>query len=57
MQADEASPSAAKRLFNKLSRGAKYKSVFAEKSGEILIPMGQTKESKSIKSASRDVMD
>jgi signal peptidase I len=33
--ADDASPSAAKQLFNKLTLGAKYKSITAEASGEV----------------------
>jgi signal peptidase I len=40
--ADDASPSTARKIFNKLTLGAKHKSVFAQNSGKILIPMGQT---------------
>lgn len=39
--ADQPSPSAVRKVFNKLTLGAKHKSVFAQNSGKILIPMGQ----------------
>ena len=38
---DEASPSAAQQLINKLILGAKYKSVFAGTNGKLLIPIGR----------------
>jgi signal peptidase I len=44
-EADEASPGAAKQLFNKLTLGAKYKSLIAEDSGDVsllLMPDPQT---------------
>ncbi len=44
-ETDEASPGAAKRLFNKLTLGAKYKSLIAEDSGDVsllLMPDPQT---------------
>jgi signal peptidase I len=39
--AEQASPSAVRKVFNKLTLGAKHKSVFAQNSGKILIPMGE----------------
>jgi signal peptidase I len=39
--AEQPSPSAVRKVFNKLTLGAKHKSVFAQNSGKILIPMGQ----------------
>jgi signal peptidase I len=47
-EAEDASPSVARKVFNKLTLGAKHKSVFAQNSGEILIPMGQTKNGPQI---------
>jgi signal peptidase I len=47
-EAEDASPSVARKVFNKLTLGAKHKSVFAQNSGEILIPMGQTKNGTQI---------
>ena len=41
-EAEDASPNSAQKIFNKLTRGSKHKSVFAESSGNILIPMDQT---------------
>ena len=41
-EAEDDSPGAVGQVVNKLLLGSKYKSVIAEKSGEILIPMGQT---------------
>ena len=46
--ADDASPSAARKVFNKLTLGAKHKSVFAQNSGDLLIPMGQSKNGPQI---------
>ncbi len=40
--AEDDSPNVAEKLFDKLTLGAKHKSVFAQNSGEILIPMGQS---------------
>ena len=39
--ADAAPPSVARKLFNKLTLGAKHKSVYAQNSGDLLIPMQQ----------------
>jgi signal peptidase I len=47
-EAEDASPSVARKVFNKLTLGAKHKSVFAQNSGELLIPMGQTKNGPQI---------
>ena len=40
--AEEESPSVAKRVLNKITLGAKYKSLYAQNSGQLSIPMGQT---------------
>jgi signal peptidase I len=40
--ADADSPNVAEKVFHKLTLGAKHKSLFAENSGEILIPMEQS---------------
>lgn len=39
---DEASPSGAQKLFNKLTLGARHKSVFAGTSGKLLIPIDRS---------------
>ena len=40
--AEDESPSVAKRVLNKITLGAKYKSLYAQNSGQLSIPMGQT---------------
>ena len=40
--AEDESPSVAKRVLNKITLGAKYKSLYAQNNGQLSIPMGQT---------------